>query len=466
MSSINGIINSAVSALNTYTSAIDVINRNIGNVETEGYTRQSAVIQEKIPISTASFVTGTGVNVENVERIYNAFLTTQLRNATEEMGKWTSQQEGMAAVEQVFSDSTDTGLSSTLASFWNNWQNVVNNPSGSTERSVLVNSAEMLVQSFNSMSTQLSDIQKGIDKNVVDIVSQINQLIQQIADLNQTIQQAQAAGQNTNTYKDELDLKVLNLSELININSYTNANGQVSIQLESGKPLVEGVSTWLLSTQINTTTGLKDITWPDGSATPPIVNDDVTDGKLGGYLNVRDTTITGYQSQLDTLAQSIITQVNTLHTGGFDINGDAGVSFFTGTGAADIAVNAAILSDSGLVAAASTAAAVPGDGSNALAIANLQNSLIMSGSTATFSDYYNSLVSTVGSDTQYTNAGYSNQSSAINAWQNQRDSYSGVSVDEEQTKLILYQNAYAASAKLMSVINNMMKDLLDMIAAA
>ncbi len=466
MSSINGIINSTVSALNTYTSAIDVINRNIGNVETEGYTRQSAVIQEKAPISTATGVIGTGVNVENVERIYNSFLSTQLRSATEQMGKWAAQQEGMSSVEQVFSDSGDTGLASVLATFWNNWQNVVNNPSGLTERSVLINSADNLARVFNSMSSQLTDIQKGIDKNVVDNVSGINSLIAQIAELNGTIQQAQAAGQNTNTYKDEIDLKVLNLSELININSYTNANGQVSIQLESGKPLVEGISTWLLSTQTNTTTGLKDITWPDGSASPPVVNADITGGKLGGYLTVRDTMVTGYQSQMNTLAQSIITQVNILHTGGFDINGDAGVPFFAGSSAANISVNGVILSDPGLVAAASTAATAPGDGSNALAIANLQNSLILSGGTATFNDYYNALVSEVGSDTQRTNTGYSTQSASINAWQNQRDSYSGVSIDEEQTKLILYQNAYAASAKLMAVINSMLKNLMDMLAAA
>jgi flagellar hook-associated protein 1 len=463
MSSIYGIVNTALSALNTYTAAIDVVSTNIGNVSTPGYSRQQAIIQANAPINTANGVIGTGVGVTNVERVYNTFLTTQLNSASQDMGKWTAQQESLNSVEQVFNDSSDASLSSTMASFWNNWQSLVNNPSGSTERSVLVNSADNLAQAFNNMSSQLSDIQKGIDKSVVDNVSQVNQLVKKIADLNQNIQQAQAAGQDTNTYKDELDLQVKNLSELININTNTSTNGQINIQLADGKPLVEGASTWLLSTQANALTGLKDITWSDGGATSTVVNGDISSGKLGGYLNVRAMT-TSYQTQLDTLAQGIIAQVNTLQEGGYDINGDAGVAFFTGTGAADIAVNTAIVNDPGLVAAAKTAAGAPGDGSNASAIANLQNTLFtLNGTTATFSDFYSSLTSKVGSDVQTTNSNYSSQSATATACQNQLDSYSGVSVDEEQTKLILYQNAYAAAAKLMTVLDNMMQDLLNMV---
>ena len=591
MSSISGIFNSTLSALNTYTSAIDVVSTNIGNVETPGYSRQQAVIQSKTPINTANGVIGTGVGVTNVERIYNAFLVTQMRMANQDMGKWSAQQEGLNAIEQIFSNSSDSSLSSTMTSFWNNWQNLVNNPSGSTERSLLVNSANNLVKAFHSMSSQLVDVQQGLDKGVVETVAAVNQLIQKIADLNQNIKQAQAAGQNTNSTKDELDLQVANLAKLININAYTNTNGQISIQLASGKPLVEGTSRWLLSTQTNDTTGLKDITWSDGSATPPVVNGDITGGKLGGYLAVRDTMITDYQDKLDTLSRSVIDEVNWLHTGGYDINGDIGGLFFssepipaaattamnptinldsgtaiggtfsatintydsnlnaiplkiiftktaannwswaasipdtagstvsTGTlvftangqlvaggadqtislvltngattpqvvtwdlytagitngdltqfgapsstsvNAANIAVNADILNDPDLVAAAATAAGAPGNGSNAADIADLQNWLNPTLGTATFSNYFSALTSKVGSAVQTTGANYSYQSSAIQAWQNQRDSYSGVSVDEEQTKLILYQNAYSASAKLMTVLNEMMKTLLNM----
>ncbi len=143
-----------------------------------------------------------------------------------------------------------------------------------------------------------------------------------------------------------------------------------------------------------------------------------------------------------------------------------GTQFFTGNNAANIAVNTDILNDPGLVAAASTAASAPGDGSNALAIANLQNSLTLNGGTTTFSNYYSALTSQVGSDAQATDASYSSQSATVQACQNQVDSYSGVSVDEEETNLILYQNAYAAAAKVMTVLDEMMQDLLNVVSAS
>ena len=153
-----------------------------------------------------------------------------------------------------------------------------------------------------------------------------------------------------------------------------------------------------------------------------------------------------------------------LYTAGIT-NGDLtqfGAPSSTSVNAANIAVNADILNDPDLVAAAATAAGAPGNGSNAADIAELQNWLNPTLGTATFSNYFSALTSKVGSAVQTTGANYSYQSSAIQAWQNQRDSYSGVSVDEEQTKLILYQNAYSASAKLMTVLNEMMKTLLNM----
>lgn len=587
MSPISGIFNSALSGLNTYTSAIDVISTNLGNVETPGYTRQQAVIQATTPINVGSGLIGTGVGVTNIERIYNAFLVTQLRMANQDMGKWAAQQDSLNSIEQIFANSSDASLPSTMTAFWNNWQNLVNNPSGETERTLLVNSASNLIRTFNSMSTQLSDAQKGIDKNITENVTLVNSLIQKIADINLDIRQADASGRNTNSYKDNLDLQVAKLAELININAYTNQNGEVSIQLAGGKPLVEGTSTWLLGTQTNAGTGLKDITWPDGSATPPVVTTVITGGKLGGYLAVRDTNITEYQGELYTLARSVIDEVNWLHTGGYDINGNIGELFFetdpivnlnsaatagppadtfsatinaydallneipltitftkdavlnrwtwaanisadkgtvvgsgtldfnpdgslvtsgppgvdptivltrtggvaqnltwdlydtltgvtngtltqnaaassTSVNASNIAVNAAILADNGLVAAAATAAGAPGNGSNAAAIAELQNRFNPALGSATFSSYFSSLTTKVGSTIQTTDANYAYQSSAMQAWKNQRDSYSGVSVDEEQTKLILYQNAYTASAKLITVLDDMMKTLLNM----
>ncbi len=427
MTTISGIFGSSLSALKTYTAAISVTSTNIANSETDGYSRQTAVIQS---------VNGS-VSVTGVKRIYDAYVTSQLRSANETLGKWTAEQEILASVEQIFSDTDDYGLSSALSDFWSGWEDLVNDPSDSTERSVLAAAADTLADTFNSMSSALSEIQDGIDDSVVATVSEINQLVQQIADVNQKIAQAEASGISTNSYQDTLDSLVLELSSLIDINTCTNDTGQVCIQLADGKPLVEGTTTWSLSTETNADTGLQDVTWVDESGDETVVTDEITSGKLGGYLEARQE-VTAYQEKLDELAVAIMEQVNALQTSGYDIDGESGVAFFTGTGAADMAVNSEILDDAGKIAASATADGSPSDGSNASAIADLQDSLVLNGGTSTFSDYYSALVSDVGSAVDSVEASYESQSDTVEFYQNQRDSVSSVDLDEE-TVNYLYQ---------------------------
>ncbi|MGV8058099.1 MAG: flagellar hook-associated protein FlgK [Smithellaceae bacterium] len=453
MSTISGIANAALSALTTYTAAISVTNTNIANSETTGYTRQQAVIG----------TTGSTVDVIKVKRIYDSFLTHQLSFANTDLGKWEAEQETISSVENVFSDKDSSGLNAAMSDFWNAWSDVACDPSDSTARTLLASATDTLANTFNSMSSDLTDIQNNIDDSVEETVASINDLTQQIADINQKISAATAAGVDTNTYKDTLDSLALSLSELVDINtSADSVTGQVSIQLADGKTLVEGTTTWSLSTEINSTTGLQDVTWLSESGTETVITSDITSGKLGGYLEVRDEIIPSYQEQLDSLASSIITQVNNLQTNGYDLNGDAGVSLFTGTSAKDIAVNSAITDDPSLIAASSTSDGVPDDGSTATAVAELQNSMLLNSGTATFSDYYASLVSKVGTTVDSIDTYYSAQSDTVELYQNRRDSASGVSIDEETTKLLLYQSAYAASAKVMTYLDEMLKTLIDM----
>ena len=454
MSTISGIINSTLSALDTYTYAIDVTNTNISNAETDGYSRQTAVI--------TTGTGGSGVNVAEVKRIYDSFLTSRVRSETQDLGKWDAEDTTLASVEEVFTSTSSYGLSSAMDNFWSSLQDVVSDPSSSTARSTLASSAETLANDFNSMSTDLSTIQKDIDGSVVDTVTQINDLVKQIAQMNQNIAEANAAGENTNTYKDSIDSLVLDLSKLTDINTYTDKTGQVSVEIAGGKPLVEGTKAWSLSTQTDSATGLHDIVWTNGSDESSVITGNISSGKLGGYLEVRDGLIPDYQDQLNTLASTIMEKVNALHTSGYDLYGDSGASFFAGTSAADMAVSSDILSDPGKIAAASSTDGATNDGSNASAIAELQNSLVLDSGTKTFSEYYNALVSDVGETVKSTDASYQSQSDKVTFCKNQRDSVSAVSSDEELTKLALYQNAYSAAAKVMTVLDEMMKTLINM----
>jgi len=454
MATISGTVYSALSALNTYSVAIDVTSTNIANAESAGYSRQTAVIGEKI----AADGTGYGVDVTAIKRSTDSFLATQLRTANQELGKSGVETGVLSSLEQVFSETDGSGLSAAMNEFWNAWQEVVNDPSGSVPRSVLASTADSLADTFNAMSVQLSEISAGIEGGIEETVVQINDLVRQIADANQDLFSLDGSRQNANPLRDKLDSLVQELSSLVDVKVSTNEVGQVILQLANGADLVEadGMTTHKLSTAADATTGLLKVTWEDGSGTG-----DISSGKLGGYVEVRGS-VASYGKQLDDLAGAIIAGVNDLHKIGYDLYGkQAGLSFFTGSGAAGIKVNPDITGDPGKIAAAAAGGGA-GDGSIARAIAELQNSLQMTGGTATFSDYYASLVSGIGDSVQAAQTGYESQSNIQAYYTNACLSVSGVSTDEEMAKLILYQHAYEAAAKIMTALDELMQTLIRM----
>jgi flagellar hook-associated protein 1 FlgK len=252
------------------------------------------------------------------------------------------------------------------------------------------------------------------------------------------------------------------LSELIDINTFEDANGAVSVFGASGRPLVTAGQFWQLSNETNAI-GLQDVVWVDHAGNTTNITADISGGKLKGYLEVRDGVIVDYINRLDTLAQTLMTDVNTAHQSGFALDGSTGRVFFAGTGAADLEVNPNIAGNPVLVAAAADALTVPGDNRKAIEIANLQYQLVMSANTVTYNDYYSSLVRDAGNEVLISDAYYNHQSNMLAQLENQRESVSGVSLDEEMINLIKFQNAYTAAAKLITTADEMMQTVLQMV---
>jgi flagellar hook-associated protein 1 FlgK len=230
----------------------------------------------------------------------------------------------------------------------------------------------------------------------------------------------------------------------------------------SGQALVEGTHTYKLSTQANAF-GHQDVTWLDNSGNTVIITNNISKGKLKGWLDARDVDIENSLNKLDTLAQNLMTEVNSLHATGYGLDGSTGNDFFTGAAlATGIQVNQLIANDTNLIAAAE-GIDKPGDNGNAIAIANLQEALTMNGTTATFGAYYDSMVSDAGLAVQQATSYYDHQSQMVLQVENYRESISGVSIDEEAVNLIKYQNAYQAAAKLITTADEMMETVLAMI---
>jgi flagellar hook-associated protein 1 FlgK len=459
MTQLFGLLSIGAGALLSQQRAISVTGNNIANVNTPGYSRQRLNMETNLPVDSPVGLVGFGVQTTTVERVYDRFLGVQVNNESANLGRWEAQKGSLEQVEVVFDESGGYGLNQALSDFWNSWQDLSMNPSGTVERSVVAAKSQALADTIRQKYADLEQSQVDIDAAVRSGIEDINRLTAEIADLNRKIASTESGGTvMANDYRDSRDLALKQLSEIIGINSFEDSDGQVVVSVGSGRTLVESGNNYALTP--TDPPGHVGIKWP-GTALP--ITSEISSGKMAGWLQTRDTKIAGYMSSLDDLAQTLSTEVNTLHAAGYGLNGSHGDALFSGSGAADMAVNPDILNDPNRIAAASAAGTVPGDASNAAAIADLHTALAMSGGTATFDDAANALVSQVGHDVQEAKTYQSHQTDMLAYLDNYRESVSGVNLDEEMVNLVKYQAAYNAAAKMITMGDDMLNTLMNMI---
>jgi flagellar hook-associated protein 1 FlgK len=250
------------------------------------------------------------------------------------------------------------------------------------------------------------------------------------------------------------------VSDLIDINYVETSEGAVNVFLSNGIPLVEAVRSRDLAVQANAR-GVYDIILADDPTKN--VTSAATGGRLGGMLEMRDHTIAGYLANLDDLAGNMIHEVNALHARGYDRYGNVGGNFFEPfnaiMGVRDMRVDATIAAEPNRIAASST---VNDDGENALAIGSLKDALIMGG-TATAGDYYAVFLGNIGQAAADAERSLSHETSVMTQLQNQHEQVSGVSIDEEMMNLVKFQLGYNAAAKMVSVAEEMLVELLKMV---
>ena len=384
MTQMFGLLSIGAGALLSQQRAITVTGNNIANVNTPGYSRQRLNMETNRPMDTAVGSIGMGVQTTTVERIYDRFLGVQVNNESANLGRWEAQKGALERVEVVFDESGGYGLNQALSDFWSSWQDLSMNPSGTTERSVVAANSQTLADTIRQKYADLGQSQADIDAAVKSGVEDINRLTAEISDLNRKIVSTEAGGMvNANDYRDRRDLALKELSEIIGINSFEDADGRVVVSVGSGRVLVESGQNYAL-TAVNNADGHADIAWANNTGAPVNISSEIASGKMAGWMQTRDTNIESYKDRLNALADNLMTAVNHKHTEGFDLNGAAAIDFFEGSGAAGMAVAQAILDDPNRIAAASTAGTAPGDARNADAIAGLRTALTMGGDPTQF----------------------------------------------------------------------------------
>ena len=311
----------------------------------------------------------------------------------------------------------------------------------------------MLTDSLNRRAEALIQLRSDQNAAVVQSVSEINDLAERVAKLNGEISQSLAAGAQPNDLLDERDRLIDNLAEMAGAISSRQENGEEIVSI-GGHALVVGKESFALQTSPDpANSNLAAITWSDGSGL------NGNNGSLYGLLNARDTAIPNQQSGLDTLAATLMNQVNTLHQGGYGLNGATGLDFFTGSDALSVRVNPVTEDLASIAAAANPNAA--GDGSVAGQMAGLQHLKLLNGGASTMNQFAADQASSLGLDVAQASKQVANHELLTSSLAEQRESLTGVSLDEEAANLIKFQRTYQAAARLINVLDEMMETVIN-----
>lgn len=494
--SIQAIFNTGVTGMLAQQLGMQVTGENISNVNTPGYSAQSPVFESGLTIDINGLPMGTGVQTTAIRRTYDDYLQTLLKNENSNNGMYTTVNNYMQLVEPLFNDLSGSGLGSSLDNFFTAFQNLSLNPAGTAERQAVLSQANLLTDNFHQISSSLTNTQSQADDSLTAATTQVTSYLKTIAYLNSAINQAESVsptGSQANELRDQRELAVRNLSQLANIDYKEQPDKTLTVTLKGGGPtLVSGAQYATMYTNSDAATGLNDIlvtaTGNPPPATNPAIDTDITaalkadgTGTLGGTLQFRDTIIQGFMDKLDELAGDVVSSVNTVQEAGYGLNGQDPLAppptahsqdFFTSTGTKAATISVAI-TDPNLIAAAtsdptSTAgnAGGTGDNGNALLLAALANKTLgapTSYGTTSIKGFYNSLVADVGVQGQNAQTGLATSNSMLTQLNTQRESESGVSLNEELANMLNYQKSFAGSSKVISTAVDMYDTILGLI---
>lgn len=443
---------------------IEVTGNNVANVNTKGYSRQTLVVSSSPTLEFKGRMVGSGATASSVNRETNGFIARQLTHKKAGYGEENAKSLILAEIEQIVGVS-ETSLSTDMDEFFDAWQELSGNPSGGLERQKVMEEGKSLAAAFRSMVSELNSVTESVNDDIEGKISSLNQQLQEIADLNVQILSAESTGISANAMRDQRDLILQDISEVAGVNYYEEANGMVSVQMSNGQSLVAADRASTLEAQW--ASGSLGLSLTTGVSTTTLDKDDFG-GELGGMLEMRDEYIPGLMEDLDILAYNLATAVNSVHTGGFDLDGNPGSGFFSVSGAGSkpwsgaASTIAMALTETRQVAAGSTAAPghQPGDNENTLNMVALQDEALINGNSLI--DYYAAIASDLGLAVSQNEAALESAGDSLMQIQNIRDAVSGVSTDEEMLMLVQYQSGYEAAARYLTTVDEMLDTLMTM----
>jgi flagellar hook-associated protein 1 len=451
--SISRIFDISVRSLAAYQQAMDVTSHNVSNSSNPDYTRQQITFTTEIPQKLRGFIWGSGVKIDQVLRVRDQLTDSQIRTYNQDYYNSTQKSEIQGQAEILFSEPSDQGISALMDSFFTSWSQLAVTPNSSALRLEVVRSAQSLASKVDSVYSGLEEIKGSLLSDANTKVNTLNNLLQQVQSLNSQIFQSTATGASPNDLMDQRDTVIDQLSQLANINvTYDESNSAVI----SVGGVFAADKTNFTTFKTNLVNGKMALTTSDGQFTA-----NLTGGEIFAATDSYSNSIPGYEDKLNQIMSTMVDSVNNLHMTGYNLGDppETGIKFFESYKDGKLVINQDIVLDPNNIAISSDG--TEGNGDIALGIADLNTAQLLNGSS--LADNYNSLVSEVGNNKLSADQHAAATNLVLQQLQQRKTSYSGVSIDEEMTNMIKFQRSYDASAKMITVADEMLQTVLSMV---
>jgi flagellar hook-associated protein 1 FlgK len=450
----------SVNALAAHSKAIETAGKNLANVDNANYARQRVIYSQAVTVSASgSQPLGLQANVEQVrDGLLDKQVLREVARSANFAGQQAAYQRAQSALGESISSSsasatanstTNTGVSAALDDFFNAFQTFAANPTSTAQRQALLQTAATLTDRLQSVDQDLAQVQTDLNTQIASDVTAVNTLLQQVADLNQKIGQVEInAPGAASDLRDQRQTVLEQLAGKLNFDTTEAADGQIQVTAKDGSNANV--------VMVNASTVVGPLTFTgtvfQAGATPTTLA--LTGGRLQGALTARNGAVKDLRDNLTALASQLVTSVN----GAYNPLNTTGENFFNSSGstAGTIALDGA-LTATNLKASNGGAAS---DNTIALSVAGLVSTVWSTGAGAdidgTFGNFLSNSVGQIGQALATTNTKITNQSTVENLVRSQRDSISGVSLDEEMADLVKYQRAFQASSRVFSTVDQLL----------
>jgi len=467
MSDLLAILSQGAASLAAQRAAAATASHNLQNANTPGYARQRAVISATLPADRSGNAwIGRGSVLQTVSQARDRFLEAQIPAQLGQSARSSSSATALGSVSAL--DPAAAGnLNDALSRFYAALRAAAQSPADAGLRQQAVTASRSLALTFQRTRGGLEDARSGIDAQLAGAATEVNGLALQVADLNGQIRTSRVlGGAEPNDLLDARQKAVDRLAELTGVAPVSTSEGDVSLFLPGGSALVSGLQASSVATLADPAN--------DGHLAIQLVGPNGTKqaftgigGQLGGAIDARDGALRTAVVGVDTLAWDLSGAVNTAHQGGFGLDGTTGDALFVpgatlAGAAARLGVNAAVLADPRRLAAAGAAtsptSAAPGDAINLQRLIATEKATLSSGLDP-FAGLAK-LTSDFGAATSSASALADHDLGMKDNLVQLRESYSGVSIDEEMIELQRAQKAFEAISKVIQASSEMFDTLL------